>query len=83
MQGINISDNFGRRSGMDRRQASLFYAMEDRRSGTDRRSGIDRRSGFDRRDGEEREPRKVSIDKDRRRGDERRKGYKQIDPMMH
>ena len=53
---INLSDNFGRRSGIDRRMR-ILAVKEDRRSGVDRRSkdqaenaSYRRRSGIDRRD---------------------------------
>ena len=45
---INLLDNFGRRSGIDRRMRVLAV-KEDRRSGRDRRSRRDRRNGVDRR----------------------------------
>jgi len=48
---INLSDNFGRRSGIDRRmKASTNFKME-RRIGKDRRSGVVRRRRHDRRCG--------------------------------
>ena len=38
-----IWDNWGTRSGFDRRQRKEFYPFEDRRRRTERRSGMDRR----------------------------------------
>jgi len=39
-----VTDNGGRRSGVERRQGAALGAVPERRSGNDRRSGIDRRS---------------------------------------
>ncbi len=38
-----LSDNGGRRSGIERRQQSYDAHIPERRSGNDRRRGIDRR----------------------------------------
>jgi hypothetical protein len=38
-----LSDNGGRRLGIERREFSYFYYIPERRSGKDRRSGRDRR----------------------------------------
>jgi hypothetical protein len=40
-----LSDNGGRRSGIDRRQFSYTAYIPERRSGRERRSGFDRRLG--------------------------------------
>jgi hypothetical protein len=81
---INLSDNFGRRSGVDRRQASHPYDMERRRAGTDRRSVIDRRFRLERRNGgERRNSKRLSFGMDRRNGRDRRSGHEQMDLMMN
>lgn len=49
-----ISDNGGRRTGVDRRRFSYSDYIPERRSGHDRRIISDRRSGHERRDLEER-----------------------------
>lgn len=41
-----IWDNWGTRSGIDRRQRKEAYPSEDRRRRTERRSGFDRRKLF-------------------------------------
>jgi hypothetical protein len=41
-----IWDNWGTRSGIDRRQCKEPYQFEDRRRRTERRSGFDRRKLF-------------------------------------
>ncbi len=38
-----LTDNDGRRSGVERRQFSYNLHIPERRSGQDRRSGLDRR----------------------------------------
>ena len=38
-----LTDNGGRRSGIERRQFSYDFHIPERRSGKDRRSGLDRR----------------------------------------
>ena len=38
-----LTDNGGRRSGIERRQFSYDFHIPERRSGEDRRSGLDRR----------------------------------------
>ena len=40
---LNLIDNGGRRSGIDRRQLAYDQHIPERRSGIDRRSGLDRR----------------------------------------
>lgn len=47
--GIFIRDNFGRRSGVERRLTRLQYVGDEVRKGRERRQGSDRRSPFDRR----------------------------------
>ena len=44
-----VSDNGGRRSGMDRRIFLYASHLPERRSGIDRRRELDRRSGIERR----------------------------------
>jgi len=51
---INIRDNFGRRSGLDRRRIYTPNYMKERRSGEDRRIGTDRRGSSDRREEQDR-----------------------------
>ena len=63
IQRFFFSDNFGRRSGKERRRMDADYDGEEKRSSKDRRSGIDRRGGLDRRTGVDRR-----IGQDRRRG---------------
>lgn len=46
---MDIKDNSGRRSGVNRRQAAIPINFPDRRTGQERRSGSERRSGDDRR----------------------------------
>ena len=46
---VQIDDNGGRRSGMERRNFSYSDHIPERRNGGDRRSGFDRRSLIDRR----------------------------------
>jgi hypothetical protein len=41
-----IWDNWGTRSGLDRRQRQVQYPFPDRRKRTERRSGFDRRKVF-------------------------------------
>ena len=47
---LNLRDNGGRRSGIDRRYFSYSNHIPERRNGNDRRIVSDRRSGLDRRD---------------------------------
>jgi hypothetical protein len=51
---FTLTENGGRRSGIDRRQMSYAGHIPERREGKDRRTGQDRRSETDRRSGEER-----------------------------
>ena len=44
---VEVPDNGGRRTGMDRRRVSTPGFYPDRRSGQDRRADQDRRSGVD------------------------------------
>ena len=53
MKWKDIRDNFGRRSGGDRRKKSVPGIEEDRRSGEDRRKSSDRRSKVERRQSED------------------------------
>lgn len=46
---VNIMDNGGTRSGLERRRQSQPYKGAERRSGKDRRRGHDRRNGLPRR----------------------------------
>jgi hypothetical protein len=47
--GLYIYDNFGRRSGLDRRRKVISKIKVERRKQAERRKNIDRRSGIDRR----------------------------------
>jgi len=49
MNDLVITENGGRRSGIDRRGFSFTAYLPERRSGKDRRTGFDRRSGIERR----------------------------------
>ena len=48
---FSLSDNGGRRSGVNRRIYKYTDHIPERRDGPERRSGMDRRSGRDRRSG--------------------------------
>ena len=77
---INVSDNFGRRSGLTRRKITGSPIEDERRDENERRIVFDRRCGTDRRNGVDR--RDISrmnygdnhrrSGKDRRSGDDRR-----------
>ena len=45
MDGLNIKDNGGTRSGRDRRTPTIVTRNPERRTGKERRDGIDRRKG--------------------------------------
>jgi hypothetical protein len=45
VDGIEINDNGGARSGRDRRKLAIETRSPERRTGQERRSGIDRRNG--------------------------------------
>jgi hypothetical protein len=45
VDGLNIKDNGGTRSGRDRRKLTIVTRNPERRTGQERRSGIDRRNG--------------------------------------
>jgi hypothetical protein len=78
IQVINISDNFGRRSGPEKRKILGSPIEEERRSGRDRRNGTDRRCGADRRDRT-----RLNYGTDRRGSNERRRsGHDRRDLMM-
>ncbi len=49
---VLLTDNGGRRLGVDRRQFSYTNHIPDRRRGHDRRIGLDRRDHINRRNGE-------------------------------
>jgi hypothetical protein len=51
---LTMSDNGGRRSGIDRRRFSYAQYIPERRSGQDRRIETDRRDGLGQRVNEER-----------------------------
>ena len=51
---FSLSDNGGRRSGVNRRIYTYTDHIPERRDGPERRSGMDRRSGQDRRSGRDR-----------------------------
>ena len=65
---VLLTDNGGRRLGIDRRQFSYTDHVPDRRRGHDRRSGRDRRFHIDRRNGEG----IIKKGKDLREGNDRR-----------
>ena len=52
VMAVLLTDNGGRRLGVDRRQFSYTNHIPDRRRGHDRRTGLDRRDHIDRRNGE-------------------------------
>jgi hypothetical protein len=86
---FNLTENGGRRSGIDRRQISYAGHIPERRSGQDRRRESDRRSKSDRRVGEERRIYVMHIDDviarfglDRRKGSDRRTGEDRRDFMV-
>ena len=45
VDGLEINDNGGARSGRDRRKLAIVTLNPERRTGQERRSGIDRRNG--------------------------------------
>ena len=45
VDGFDIKDNGGARSGRDRRKSKSMGRIPERRTGQERRSGIDRRNG--------------------------------------
>jgi len=45
VDGLDIKDNGGARSGRDRRKLTIVTRNPERRTGQERRSGIDRRNG--------------------------------------
>jgi len=45
VDGLEINDNGGTRSGRDRRKLTMLTRNPERRTGQERRSGIDRRNG--------------------------------------
>ena len=45
IDGSEINDNGGTRSGKDRRKLTMITRNPERRTGQERRSGIDRRNG--------------------------------------
>jgi len=45
VDGLEINDNGGMRSGRDRRKLTMTTRNPERRGGQERRSGIDRRNG--------------------------------------
>jgi len=71
---IYLSDNYGRRSGIERRHITGSYKGQERRINSDRRGGLDRRITIgDRRSGIERRNRpNISYGMDRRSGEDRR-----------
>ena len=75
---VLLTDNGGRRLGVDRRQFSYTNHIPDRRRGHDRRTGLDRRVHIDRRNGEvilKRNMKDLREGKDRRRNSERRANF--------
>ena len=49
MKSLYINDNFGRRSGIERRRSLMPWNGRDRRGGKERRIDPERRSGVERR----------------------------------
>ena len=45
VDGLDVKDNGGARSGRDRRKYESMGRIPERRTGQERRSGIDRRNG--------------------------------------
>ncbi|OQY13271.1 MAG: hypothetical protein B6I30_03240 [Desulfobacteraceae bacterium 4572_187] len=75
---VLLTDNGGRRIGVDRRQFSYTNHIPDRRRGHDRRTGLDRRSRVDRRNGEiiiKKNKKDLRKGKDRRSNSERRVNF--------
>jgi hypothetical protein len=66
--GLYVHDNYGRRSGLDRRQKVISKIKVERRIQGNRRKNIDRRIGIDRRLRDF----NVKYDADRRSGIDRR-----------
>ena len=65
-----LSDNGGRRSGIDRRQFSYTGHIPERRAGEERRNRLDRRCGEDRRNGNDK-----TMEINRRSGLDRRAAF--------
>jgi hypothetical protein len=75
---VLLTDNGGRRLGIDRRQFSYTNHIPNRRQGHDRRTGLDRRSLIDRRNGEiptRKNKKDLREGKDRRSNSERRVNF--------
>ena len=73
---ISISDNFGRRIGLDRRKISISPFEEEKRDKRERRNGGDRRNRGNRRSGTERRSGRIAFFKtEHRSGKERRNNY--------
>jgi hypothetical protein len=81
---INIEDNFGRRSGLDRRHISGSTPQKEKRGGKKRRIVKDRRSGLDRRNGLERRAPSPESDHgpENRTGRDRRSGRDRRDLLL-
>lgn len=80
---FSVKDNWGRRSGIDRRRFSYSDHVPERRIGVERRSGEERRSSEDRRCNQERRQETFLIDfRDRRIGMDRRFGTDRRDFMV-
>jgi hypothetical protein len=75
---VLLTDNGGRRLGIDRRQFSYTNHIPDRRRGHDRRTGLDRRARVDRRNGEiiiKKNKKDLRKGKNRRSNSERRVNF--------
>ena len=75
---VLLTDNGGRRLGVDRRQFSYTNHIPDRRRGNDRRTGLDRRDHINRRNGEviiKKNGKDLRQGKDRRSSPERRANF--------
>ena len=92
---FSMSDNGGRRSGIERRRFAYSEHVPERRSGEERRTGLDRRGGkerrssLDRRGGPERRTENSVISfldwskrGDQRSGSDRRSGMDRRDFMV-
>ncbi len=77
---LELIDNGGRRTGIERREFSNTNHVPNERTKKERRSGVDRRSGLERRQGKDRRSGEVILKKilrpknDLREGIDRRSG---------
>jgi hypothetical protein len=71
---LNLIDNGGRRTGIQRREFSYTNHVPNRRTEGDRRSGVDHRSGSERRDDTGRRSGKIIFKKTKRPENDLRDG---------